>query len=136
MNYHCAVYMWKEGQVSVPLPTKSTFDPTFLLLLPWIPSTHPLLYSSLSDNLSNVRSPSSSSTPETFPATMATDTTASPSQMPQGQTPQDQTQQGLSRFETLTLEELVTLIEQGKEQKLRFIRKWNTGRGSRTLCEG
>ena len=67
---------------------------------------------------------------------MATDTTASPSQMPQGQTPQDQTQQGLSRFETLTLEELVTLIEQGKEQKLRFIRKWNTGRGSRTLCEG
>jgi hypothetical protein len=41
----------------------------------------------------------------------ATDTTASLSQTPQGQT-----QQGPSRFETLTLEQLVTLIEQGKEQ--------------------
>ena len=41
----------------------------------------------------------------------ATDTAASLSQTPQGQT-----QQGPSRFETLTLEELVTLIEQGKDQ--------------------
>ena len=57
---------------------------------------------------------------------MATDTTASLSQTPQGQCrktkhtkgypPQSQTQQGPSRFETLTLEELVTLIEQGKDQ--------------------
>jgi hypothetical protein len=47
---------------------------------------------------------------------MATDTTVSPSQTPQGQTQQGQIQQGPSRFETLTLEELITLIEQGKDQ--------------------